>query len=111
MWAIAASPLVVTTPIMNCVPVNVSEHAPSQGLPVTDAAVAESAGCTVTLNKQLSGAACTANVTFGCDGKDMWTKGGCRGEFICNGLTTLDDVDGGWKCFNPFLASPIQRSF
>jgi len=78
MWAISASPLTVTTPIMNCT------------------ATGSGPKCTnVTLTRQHSQAKCELGKSFGC-GKDggMWTKDGCRGEFVCNGKATKCDVDG-----------------
>lgn len=104
MWAIAASPLVVTTPIMTCVP-NATH---GRVLPATSGLLRQRraspahvpmspapAKCSVQLVKQDSAAKCTA-ATFGCtDGTDnMWTKGGCRGEFVCNSKKTRCDVDG-----------------
>ena len=78
MWAIAASPLVVTTPIMNCTAVPAPPGPP----------------CSVSLDRQTSQAKCTANQTFGCSGNAMWTDAGCRGRFTCNGVETDCDVDG-----------------
>lgn len=79
MWAISASPLVVTTPIMNCT--NVSPH--PQGY------------CNVSLVSQHSVAACTKDTSFGCYlNGSMWTDNGCRGEFTCNSFDTVCDVDG-----------------
>eukprot|EP00035_Acanthoeca_spectabilis_P017750 m.374938 g.374938 ORF g.374938 m.374938 type:complete len:502 (-) comp16692_c0_seq24:3190-4695(-) len=80
MWAIAASPLVVTTPIMNCTA--------KPGPPVDH--------CSVTLVEKMSDAPCEANVSFGCNSStgSMWTADGCRGNFTCNGFPTLCNVDG-----------------
>eukprot|EP00041_Stephanoeca_diplocostata_P025697 m.678461 g.678461 ORF g.678461 m.678461 type:complete len:505 (-) comp22804_c2_seq15:2838-4352(-) len=80
IWAIAASPLVVTTPIMNC-----SSPPPPPGF-----------RCNVTLVKKSSIASCTAGASFGCydDNASMWTDNGCRGTFDCNGQNTSCDVDG-----------------
>lgn len=79
MWAISASPLVVTTPIMNCTvkPVGTCDS--------------------VALKSQHSHAKCEEGVSFGCaDGGLMWTSGGCRGEFTCNGdEDVVCDIDGG----------------
>jgi len=77
MWAISASPLTVTTPIMNCTKTSQTKCKD------------------VTLTHQLSQAKCTPNESFGCssDG-NMFIDKGCRGEFSCNGLNTTCDVDG-----------------
>lgn len=92
MWAIAASPLVVTTPIMNCTSTNPSppvEH------------------CAVSLVKQMSVDACAANVSYGCDSSgNMWTNNGCRGDFKCNGMSVTCSVDGGGKHVCPCSSTP-----
>lgn len=79
MWAISASPLMFTSPIMNCTP-----NAP----PVSQ--------CTVKLVAQHSVAPCTLGTSYGCwdSNSTMWTDNGCRGEFTCNGQDTVCDVDG-----------------
>ncbi len=78
MWAISASPIQVTTTIMNCT-------APGP-LPQ----------CSVSLTQQLSKAACSPGVSFGCgaDNSSVWTSGGCRGVFECNGGAVTCDVNG-----------------
>jgi alpha-galactosidase len=80
MWSISASPLTVTTPIMNCTP---AKH-PNMTKP-----------CSVSLKKQLSQSKCAPNDSFGCnqDGT-MFTKNGCRGEFVCDGNAITASVDG-----------------
>lgn len=80
MWAISASPLVVTTRIMNC-----SSPAP-----------APAPTCALTLTQQLSKSPCTLGTSYGCaaDNASMWTSGGCRGVFECNGASTTCDVNG-----------------
>lgn len=80
MWAINASPLVVTTPIMKC----------------TSAAPPTPVGaCAVALDSQDSHAACTLGASFGCyQNGSMWTSNGCRGEFTCNGYNVSCNVDG-----------------
>jgi hypothetical protein len=80
MWAIAASPLLVTTPIMKC-----------SGRVRTGVRTA----CNVTLTKQRSSTDCVLDKTFGCnnDGATMWVgpvpggnkSKGCRGVFSCDG--------------------------
>ncbi len=45
------------------------------------------AACSVTLVQRTSKKACTANVSYGCNGHHMWIGPGCRGQFICNGLS------------------------
>lgn len=96
MWAISASPLTVTTPIMNC-SYGDSESFQNGGLrfkpsrmkPGTDS-------CNVSLTKQHSVAPCTLGTSFGCNStiNAMWTRDGCRGEFSCDGHPTVCDVDG-----------------
>ena len=88
MWAILASPMLFTTPIMNCT------KAPAAAEPAP-------APCSVKLLTQLSRVAkCEAGKSFGCDGdqsnKTMWidafTKGssqGCRGIFECDGVSNV----------------------
>jgi len=91
MWAIAASPLVVTTPIMKCT-----------------AAPGPSGPCSVSLTKQHSDAACTDGDTFGCfDNSTMWTDGGCRGEFQCDGKDVTCDVDGAGKHLCTCSSGPV----
>lgn len=77
MWAISASPLQITTRIMNC-------SAPPQPT------------CSVSLTKQLSKATCKSGLTFGCgaDNSSVWIDGGCRGEFMCNGAPVTCNVNG-----------------
>lgn len=79
MWAISASPLTVTTPIMNCTQ-------PSD--PVSQ--------CSVSLVKKESIANCVLGQSFGCDSQSgmMWTNDGCRGEFLCNNNSVECSVDG-----------------
>ena len=92
IWAISASPLVVTTPIMNCSAGYVSDvpH-PNWGTELED-----STSCTISLKKQFSNAECTLGTSFGCfDGNhSMWTDHGCRGQFVVDGATVLCDTDG-----------------
>jgi len=78
MWAISASPLQITTTIMNCT-------APPP-LP----------SCSVTLKQQLSHATCAPGLSFGCgaDNSSVWTALGCRGVFECNGAPVTCDVNG-----------------
>jgi len=102
MWAISASPLVVTTPIMNCS--NVSPQPKGQ--------------CNVTLVSQESLSPCTEGASFGCTGNgSMWTQNGCRGQFDCNGYATTCAIDGAGRhvcsCGNetkcvPYI-TPLQR--
>ena len=72
MWAISASPLTVTTPIMNCTAPPPSYHGK----------------CNVKLTKQASQDKCVLGENFGCydDEALMWTSDGCRGEFSCDGV-------------------------
>eukprot|EP00040_Diaphanoeca_grandis_P023005 m.124567 g.124567 ORF g.124567 m.124567 type:complete len:580 (-) comp29065_c0_seq7:159-1898(-) len=95
MWAISASPMLVTTPIMNCTapPNNATITTPVQprqprGVQHREAN-AGALPCSVTLTKQMSIANCTKGVSFGCigtlDDKKMWING-CRGVFECDGV-------------------------
>ena len=83
MWAISASPLQFTAPLMNC----------------TAAPPAPRPSCSVSLLAQHSQAACTLGASFGCDAGDagnntIFTDDGCRGAFLCNGANVTCDVDG-----------------
>ena len=83
MWAISASPLTFTSPLMNC----------------TGPAPPPRPACTVSLVQRTSQAACTLGVSFGCtpDNSSVWTDGGCRGVFACDSppaANTTCDVDG-----------------
>jgi hypothetical protein len=80
MWAISASPIQVTTSIMNCT------AAPSPPAPA----------CSLTLQQQLSRAACTLGASYGCgaDNVSMWTSAGCRGDFLCNGVAVAANTNG-----------------
>jgi hypothetical protein len=97
MWAIAASPMLVTTPIMNC-SASASASGPDTIKEALEVEAAGGAGCSVSLTKQLSKTVkCVVDETFGCnpDGKTMWTgpvpnsadtSHGCRGVFTCDGV-------------------------
>jgi len=102
MWAIAGSPLLVTTPIMNCTMQEASAYAASRSRKPLSG---RDAPCTVSLAKQLSQAPCVFGDSFGCFGtqanKTMWvdtsTSGhggqpdeGCRGIFVCDGVTDVE---------------------
>ncbi len=109
MWAISASPLVVTTPIMNC-SAGYQGRTPDPSWSAASASASASAAtnikggdrhddtCHIALKTQDSRAACEAGKTFGCYGDSsnhsMWTDGGCRGTFLVNGATVQCDVDG-----------------
>lgn len=72
MWAILASPLLFTTPIMNCTSPSPSPPSPSNG----------TCACT----KRVSKAECIQGKTFGClPNGSMWAIG-CRGIFTCDGV-------------------------
>lgn len=79
-WAISASPLLFTSPLMNCT-------SASPPLPT----------CSVSLEAQASKAECKLGTSFGCwaSNQSMWTSAGCRGEFLCNGNNVTCNVDGG----------------
>ena len=82
MWAISASPLHFTAPLLQCT------AAPPPPAPA--------GGCAVRLVNQLSRAQCTLGATFGCSDANatMWTAGGCRGNFVCDGVAVACDVNG-----------------
>jgi len=85
MWAISASPLVVTTPIMNC----------SAGTVSTEPPVHQTTKCSISLKKQNSDATCVLGDSFGCTGEaTMWIDKGCRGVFLVDGSSVACDVDG-----------------
>ena len=48
--------------------------------------------CSVQLTRQLSASRCELNATYGCgaERRTMWTKGGCRGIFSCDGENDID---------------------
>ena len=87
MWAISASPLVVTTPIMNC----------SAGA-VRRASNYENSErkCNIALRKQFSKASCDFGKSYGCGNETgtLWTDDGCRGNFVVDGSSVICDVDG-----------------
>ncbi len=80
MWAISASPLQWTAPIMNCT------APPTPPAPV----------CNLTLVQQLSIDPCTYGTSFGClpDNNTIWTDNGCRGVFSCAGQNVTCSIDG-----------------
>lgn len=80
MWAISASPLQFTSPIMNC-----------------SGPAAPAGGCSATVVTQYSHEPCTNGVTFGCaaDGVTMWTANGCRADFTCNNFDVVANTTGG----------------
>ena len=99
MWAISASPLQFTSPLMNCT------AAPAPPAP----------SCSVRLLEQRSSAACSPGVGFGCDASNaannsMFTDAGCRGVFDCNGANVTPRRtagDAAWAAPNrPHSGSP-----
>jgi len=94
MWAISASPLVVTTPIMNCSSGKIWTQQESEP-------PAHDEGCSVTMTKQLSEASCVLGKSFGCasGNASVWTADGCRGIFVVGGAKVLCDVDGPGRHF------------
>jgi hypothetical protein len=52
------------------------------------------APCSVKLEGQISHSACVLGETFGCygdvDNRTMWTSGGCRGTFECDGVKQVE---------------------
>ena len=111
MWAIAASPMLVTTPIMTCTDeddasmssaAGKSKYVDTEesGRSVAQArAAAADAPCTISLVKQLdSTVKCVEGESFGCYGtqsnKSMWIGAksgsrGCRGIFDCDGVKNV----------------------
>jgi hypothetical protein len=75
MWALSASPLQITTTIMNCTGPPPPPPAPT---------------CAVALQRQLSLAPCTLGASFGCgaDNRSVYTDAGCRGVFTAAGVPT-----------------------
>jgi alpha-galactosidase len=74
MWAILASPMLFTTPIMNCTA--------AASTPPVAAPPSSPCACTSRLSK----ADCVEGKTFGClPNGSMWAVG-CRGTFTCNGI-------------------------
>merc|ERR1712241_649109 len=120
-WAILASPLIVTTPILNCsktdqirgkftpgrctpsltalqkeilfnkevIEIN-QDISPAGRLVSPHLTAVEPAGCT--LSAQMSHAQCKLGVSFGCytGNQSMWTAGGCRGRFECDGVANVE---------------------
>ena len=104
MWAISASPLVVTTPIMNC-SAGYRETSPDpRWAVVSDSGTGGSRGmkdndtCNIAIKMQSSDASCHLGESFGCyagASQSMWTEKGCRGTFLVNGATVVcDDKEG-----------------
>ena len=90
MWAISASPMQITTRIMNC-------------------SAAPQPECALTLTRQLSSAPCASGVTFACsaDNSSVVTSGGCRGDFTLNGAPVVCDVNGTGEHVCPSAAAPV----
>ena len=88
MWAISASPLVVTTPIMNCSEGFVSQSPPAESK--------QADTCKIFMRQQSSKAQCIEGISYGCyDGNStMWTDKGCRGNFVVDGATVLCESTG-----------------
>jgi hypothetical protein len=80
MWAISASPIQITTRIMNCTAPN--------SPPVPNGSVA--------LVEQLSKSPCIEGASFGLNASNatMWTAAGCRGVFLCDGVNITADANG-----------------
>eukprot|EP00039_Didymoeca_costata_P005080 m.78263 g.78263 ORF g.78263 m.78263 type:complete len:487 (+) comp12664_c0_seq2:113-1573(+) len=59
----------------------------------TVALLGDDANCS--LKSEISHATCSLGTSFGCfDNQTMWTKDGCRGKFMCDGVLTECNVDG-----------------
>jgi hypothetical protein len=87
MWAISASPLVVTTPIMNCSAGTFSSTPPPQSKATSQTE------CKIAMSKQKSKAQCVHGHSYGCyDGNStMWVDEGCRGVFVVDGAKVVCD--------------------
>jgi alpha-galactosidase len=120
MWAIFASPLTVTTPILNCsktdqingnytpgkcVPsitdlqkeillntevIAINQDVTPAGRLLSKPLEASQGGCALT--EQISSAKCALGQTFGCYAKNqsMWIAAGCRGTFDCDGVSSVE---------------------
>lgn len=114
MWAILASPLTVTTPIVNCSTgtcvasitplqqeillntdiIAINQDDTPAGRLVSAPSSSDDwlvrADCAMT--KQLSQASCTEGTSFGCyaSNQSMWTAAGCRGVFTCDGVAGVN---------------------
>lgn len=87
MWAISASPLMVTTPIMNCTKDGADGQTRLGGRALPSSQLVPGVGCRVSLVDQLSEAPCQMGKSFGCfdENASMWTDRGCRAYFVLDG--------------------------
>ncbi len=95
MWAIQASPLIVTTPIMNCTAQTIKKCELSK----------------LSLKKQLSHDLCTSGKSFGCSDTNgsMWTDDGCRGDFAYEGANDVScNVNGNGKHSCDITNGPVK---
>jgi len=110
LYTVVSSPLMIgtdirlMTPIMKELLLNKEaiainqdyEAVPGDAQPACKAIVPEV--CSVALEKQASRTECVSGENFGCVNgtSKMWTMGGCRGKFTCNGNAGVScDEDGG----------------
>ena len=73
------------------------------------AAVPPATSCSVSLTSQHSHIDCVADRTYGCydANQSMWTTGGCRGVFECDGVDGVQcDRDGGKLSVCPCKSGP-----
>mmetsp|Transcript_39657 Transcript_39657/g.123579 ORF Transcript_39657/g.123579 Transcript_39657/m.123579 type:complete len:522 (+) Transcript_39657:61-1626(+) len=103
MWAISASPLMVTTPIMNCTRTSTGEQRRLGGhafpsVAGTSSSAKRATGCRIVRVEQLSKAPCEEGVSYGCfaENASMWTDKGCCAYFVLDGgdRSILCDVEG-----------------
>jgi len=89
MWAISASPLVVTTPLMNCSAADgkVFRNGGQGARGLKHPSMADAGGCHVVKSEQLSTSPCLPGVSYGCfdTNQSMWTSLGCRAYFVLDG--------------------------
>merc|ERR1712048_1054183 len=127
MWAIFASPLTVSSPILNCSKTDQinGDYTPGKCRPsITDlqkeillnkevieinqdvtpagrllSTQVGSTRFTCSVTQKISHAECTLGKTFGCyeNNHSMWVSNGCRGYFDCNGPVKCDHNEGGFQ--------------
>merc|ERR1712232_707103 len=105
-YVIVSSPMMVgtdirlMTPIMKELLLNEEaiainqdyEAVPGDAVPACGGRGPAPAQCSVQLSKQISHTKCELGKTYGCVNgtTKMWTDGGCRGEFTCNGQSNVE---------------------
>eukprot|EP00928_Gymnodinium_smaydae_P016564 TRINITY_DN16231_c3_g1_i1.p1 TRINITY_DN16231_c3_g1~~TRINITY_DN16231_c3_g1_i1.p1 ORF type:complete len:524 (-),score=61.10 TRINITY_DN16231_c3_g1_i1:210-1781(-) len=114
MWAISASPLMVTTPIMNCSTRAGTRRMGAHALGVSGLvhpsmpSTLDAGGCRIVRAEQLSLADCKPGVSYGCfsNNASMWTDHGCRAYFVLDGgdrSVLCDEVGNGRHICSPPL--------